>query len=261
MKYLDEFRNADLARRYLREIAATVTRPWTIMEICGGQTHAIMRHGLEQLLPEGLELVHGPGCPVCVTPLELIDQAHELARRPDVVLEATFRLQPAEPDTIAERLGSIRRWRQEHQPIGQKSAGSVFRNPEGDSAGRIIDELGLKEEDRHKPRVVANQVVRHLEDTQTMLINRFRHGNMILAGQTLFVLEVETAEYAALAANEAEKAANINILEVRSVGSFGRVYIGGEEKDGYMTATHRRMTTPRKDNTNASPRRCLRATP
>ncbi len=69
---------------------------------------------------------------------------HSAPGRPDVVLEATFALEPAEPDTIAERLGSIRRWRQEHQPIGQKSAGSVFRNPEGDSAGRIIDEVGLK---------------------------------------------------------------------------------------------------------------------
>ena len=95
----------------------------------------------------------------------------------------------------------------------------------------ILDELGLTEEDRHKPRVVANQVVRHLADTQTMLINRFRHGNMILEGQTLFVLEVEPAAYAAFAANEAEKAADINILEVRAVGSFGRVYIGGEERD------------------------------
>jgi len=95
----------------------------------------------------------------------------------------------------------------------------------------ILDALGLKEKDRHKPRVVSNEVVRNLEDTQTMLINRFRHGNMILAGQTLFVLEVEPAAYAALAANEAEKAADINILEVRAVGSFGRVYIGGEEKD------------------------------
>ena len=71
---------------------------------------------------------------------------HSAPGRPDVVLEATFALEPAEPDAIAERLGSIRRWRQEHQPIGQKSAGSVFRNPEGDSAGRIIDELGLKEQ-------------------------------------------------------------------------------------------------------------------
>ncbi len=95
----------------------------------------------------------------------------------------------------------------------------------------ILDYLGLQENERHKPRIVANQVVRHLEDTQTMLINRFRFGNMILAGQTLFVLEVVPAAYAALAANEAEKAANINILDVRAVGSFGRVYIGGEERD------------------------------
>lgn len=95
----------------------------------------------------------------------------------------------------------------------------------------ILDALGLEEHDRQKPRVVSNEVVRHIEDTQSMLINRMRHGNMILAGQTLFVLEVEPAAYAALAANEAEKAADINILEVRAVGSFGRVYIGGEEKD------------------------------
>ena len=95
----------------------------------------------------------------------------------------------------------------------------------------LLDELGLTEMDRHKPRVVSNQVVRHLEDTQTMLINRFRFGNMILAGQTLFVLEVEPAGYAALAANEAEKAADINILDVRSIGNYGRVYIGGEERD------------------------------
>ena len=95
----------------------------------------------------------------------------------------------------------------------------------------VLDYLELDESKRHKPRVVANQVIRHLEDTQTMLINRFRYGNMILAGQTLFVLEVVPAAYAALAANEAEKASDINILDVRAVGSFGRVYIGGEERD------------------------------
>ncbi len=95
----------------------------------------------------------------------------------------------------------------------------------------ILDSLGVKERDRHKPRVVSNEIVRRIDDTQSMLINRMRHGNMILSGQTLFVLEVEPAAYAALAANEAEKAADINILEVRAVGSFGRVYIGGEEKD------------------------------
>jgi len=95
----------------------------------------------------------------------------------------------------------------------------------------ILEALELEESDRHKPRVVSNQVVRHLADTQTMLVNRMRHGNMILSGQTLFVLECEPAAYAALVANEAEKAADINILEVRAVGSFGRIYIGGEEKD------------------------------
>ena len=95
----------------------------------------------------------------------------------------------------------------------------------------VLDTLELKETQRMKPRIVSDQVVRHLDDHQCMLINRMRHGNLILSGQTLFVLEVEPAGYAALAANEAEKAAHINILEVRAVGSFGRVYIGGEEED------------------------------
>ena len=95
----------------------------------------------------------------------------------------------------------------------------------------ILSALELTEEQRLRPRVVSDQVVRHLDDHQCMLINRMRHGNMILAGQTLFILECEPAAYAALAANEAEKAADINILEVRAFGSFGRVYIGGEEKD------------------------------
>ncbi|NTV04645.1 BMC domain-containing protein [bacterium] len=95
----------------------------------------------------------------------------------------------------------------------------------------ILSALELKEEQRLRPRVVSDQVVRHLDDHQCMLINRMRHGNMIMAGQTLFILECEPAAYAALAANEAEKAADISILEVRAFGSFGRVYIGGEEKD------------------------------
>lgn len=110
----------------------------------------------------------------------------------------------------------------------------VHSNEQADvrQAGQaILDALGLKREERMKPHVVSNQLVRHLDDHQTMLINRMRHGNMILGGQTLFILECEPAAYAALAANEAEKAANINILEVRAVGSFGRVYIGGEERD------------------------------
>lgn len=85
MKYIDEFQNPDLARRLLDEIRATVTRPWALMEVCGGQTHSIIRHGIDQLLPPEIELIHGPGCPVCVTPLEMIDKALEIASRPGVV--------------------------------------------------------------------------------------------------------------------------------------------------------------------------------
>ncbi|MGD8413404.1 MAG: hydrogenase formation protein HypD [Candidatus Latescibacterota bacterium] len=85
MKYLDEFRDPVIARKILDEIHAVTTRPWVIMEICGGQTHSIIRNGIDQLLPEGVELVHGPGCPVCVTPLELIDRAVAIASRQDVI--------------------------------------------------------------------------------------------------------------------------------------------------------------------------------
>ncbi|GCE00781.1 hydrogenase formation protein HypD [Embleya hyalina] len=85
MKYLDEFRNPEVGRRLLDEIRATVTRPWSIMEVCGGQTHTIIRHGIDQLLPAEVELIHGPGCPVCVTPLEVIDKALAIAARPGVI--------------------------------------------------------------------------------------------------------------------------------------------------------------------------------
>jgi len=85
MKYLSEFRDPAIARQILREIHKTVTRPWVIMEICGGQTHSIIRHGLDQVLPQAIELVHGPGCPVCVTPLEIIDRAIEIAQQPGVI--------------------------------------------------------------------------------------------------------------------------------------------------------------------------------
>ncbi len=95
----------------------------------------------------------------------------------------------------------------------------------------IVDDLGLKESDRLKPKILSSQIVRHVDDHQVQLINRMRHGHMLIPGQTLYVLEVEPAPYAALAANEAEKAAEINILEVRAFGSFGRVYLGGEERD------------------------------
>lgn len=95
----------------------------------------------------------------------------------------------------------------------------------------ILEALELKEDDRWKPKIHSSQVIRRIDDYQTQLINRTRHGNMIIPGQTLFILETQPAAYAALAANEAEKAANINILEVRAFGSFGRVYLGGEEQD------------------------------
>jgi hydrogenase expression/formation protein HypD len=85
MKYVTEYRDAALVKGVIEEIRRTVTRPWTLMEICGGQTHAIVRHGIDQLLPREIELVHGPGCPVCVTPLELIDKALAIASRPDVI--------------------------------------------------------------------------------------------------------------------------------------------------------------------------------
>ncbi|MFE0023618.1 hydrogenase formation protein HypD [Amycolatopsis sp. NPDC059021] len=85
MKYLDEYRNPVLARRLLAELEALATRPWAIMEVCGGQTHTLVRQGIDELLPAGMRMIHGPGCPVCVTPLEMIDKAVAIATRPDVI--------------------------------------------------------------------------------------------------------------------------------------------------------------------------------
>ncbi len=85
MKYLDEYRDGAAAEKLAAAIARTVTRPWTIMEVCGGQTHTIVKYGIDTILPPAVELVHGPGCPVCVTALETIDRAHAIASRPDVI--------------------------------------------------------------------------------------------------------------------------------------------------------------------------------
>jgi hydrogenase expression/formation protein HypD len=85
MKYLDEYRDPKSTAALLEEIRRTVTKPWTVMEICGGQTHSFLRHGLDAMLPPQIELVHGPGCPVCVTPLEQIDRAVAIASRPEVI--------------------------------------------------------------------------------------------------------------------------------------------------------------------------------
>ncbi|MEZ5306942.1 MAG: hydrogenase formation protein HypD [Pyrinomonadaceae bacterium] len=85
MKFLDEYRDPVLAKKLIEEICTTVTKPWAIMEVCGGQTHSIIRNGIDQLLPDKIELIHGPGCPVCVTPLETIDRALAIATLPEVI--------------------------------------------------------------------------------------------------------------------------------------------------------------------------------
>lgn len=95
----------------------------------------------------------------------------------------------------------------------------------------ILDDLGLQERNRRKPRTVSTQIIRNVDDYQAQLINRERHGQMLIPGQTLYILEVEPAGYAALAANEAEKASNVNLVDVRPFGAFGRLYLGGEERD------------------------------
>ena len=86
MRYLDEYRDGDAARKLLDGLARVVKRPWTIMEVCGSQTHSFLKYGIDRMLPENVTLIHGPGCPVCVTPVEIIDQAVALASQPDIIL-------------------------------------------------------------------------------------------------------------------------------------------------------------------------------
>jgi hypothetical protein len=106
------------------------------------------------------------------------------------------------------------------------------------TAGKaILNALDVRKNDCLKPRVISSQIIRNIDAHHTQLINRTRRGNMILSGQTLYVFEVEPAAYAALAANEAEKAALINILQISAVGSFGRLYLGGEERDIIAAST------------------------
>ena len=95
----------------------------------------------------------------------------------------------------------------------------------------ILDALKLKETDRLKPKVLSAQVIKHVDDLQVQLINRNRQGMMLIARESLFIMEVEPAGYAAFAANEAEKAAEINVVDVRMTGAFGRIYLGGEQRD------------------------------
>ncbi len=108
MKYLDEYRDGELTRSLLDELERAVTRTWNLMEVCGGQTHSILKSGLDQLLPEGVNLIHGPGCPVCVTPLELIDKAIVLAARPDVIFTSygdMLRVPGSEQDLFGVKAG------------------------------------------------------------------------------------------------------------------------------------------------------------
>jgi hypothetical protein len=121
----------------------------------------------------------------------------------------------------------------------------------------ILDALGLKESDRIKPRVLSSQVIKYVDDLQVQLINRNRQGMMLVAGESLYILEVEPAGYAAFAANEAEKAAEINVVDVRMTGAFGRVYLGGEQRDidvasvaaikAIESLTGREVSSSRKD--------------
>ena len=148
----------------------------------------------------------------------------EINRITDIALKAT-RVRPGMQ--IVERLFGLLEVHHEVQ-AEVRAAGAA-----------ILAALEVEEMQRIKPRVVSSQIIRHVDAHQVQLVNRMRYGHMLLAGQTLYVLEVEPAGYAALAANEAEKAANINILDVRAFGSFGRVYLGGEERDimaGYGAA-------------------------
>ncbi|MCS6844072.1 MAG: hypothetical protein NZ528_07095 [Caldilineales bacterium] len=148
----------------------------------------------------------------------------EINRITDIALKAT-RVKPG-MQIVERRYGLL----EVHSPsqAETRAAGAA-----------ILEALGLREEDRMKPRILSSQIIRNVDAHQVQLINRMRHGHMLLAGQTLYVLEVEPAGYAALAANEAEKRAEINILEVVAFGAFGRVYLGGEERDimaGYGAA-------------------------
>ena len=148
----------------------------------------------------------------------------EINRITDIALKST-RVKPGMQ--IVERLYGLLEVHSESQ-ADVRQAGAA-----------VLDALELKEEDRWKPKILSSQVIRRLDDHQAQLINRMRHGQMIIPQQTLYVMEVQPAAYASLAANEAEKASQINILEVRSFGSFGRIYLGGEERDvdvGYRAA-------------------------
>ncbi|MGQ9600371.1 MAG: hypothetical protein ACUVWZ_13245 [Anaerolineae bacterium] len=166
----------------------------------------------------------------------------EINRITDVALKAT-KVRPAVQ--VVERLFGLLEVHSSDQ-AEVRAAGAA-----------ILAALEVREEERWKPTIYSSQIIRRVDAHQTQLINRNRNGMMLIADQTLYIMEVEPAAYAVLAANEAEKAAHINIVEVRPFGSFGRVYLGGEERDimaGYTAAvqaiedlTGRTVESKRKD--------------
>ena len=136
MKYLTEFRNGEIAQRIAREIPQVTTRPWKIMEVCGGQTHSIIKNGIDQMLPAGIEMIHGPGCPVCVTPLELIDKALAIAAQPGVIF-CSFGDMLRVPGTDQRPLsGQGRRRRRARRLFAARRRRS--RRQESRQAGRLL---------------------------------------------------------------------------------------------------------------------------
>ena len=163
----------------------------------------------------------------------------EINRITDIALKST-RVRPGMQ--VVERLYGLLEVHSESQ-ADVRQAGAA-----------VLEALELNEEDRWKPRILSSQVIRRLDDHQAQLINRMRHGNMIIPGQTMYVMEVQPAAYASLAVNEAEKASEIEVLEVRAFGSFGRVYLGGEERDidvGYRAAVQAIQDVRGKEKTSA----------
>ena len=163
----------------------------------------------------------------------------EINRITDIALKST-RVRPGMQ--VVERLYGLLEVHSESQ-ADVRQAGAA-----------VLEALELNEEDRWKPRILSSQVIRRLDDHQAQLINRMRHGNMIIPGQTMYVMEVQPAAYASLAVNEAEKASEIEVLEVRAFGSFGRVYLGGEERDidvGYRAAVQAIEDVRGKEKTSA----------
>src|SRR5271155_3241141 len=108
MKYLDEYRDEKIARGIVAELARRATRSWVLMEVCGGQTHTLMRYGIDELIPSAVELVHGPGCPVCVTPIEMVDRAVKIASFPGVIFTSygdMLRVPGSESDLLQAKAG------------------------------------------------------------------------------------------------------------------------------------------------------------